>query len=432
MANIIIVGAQWGDEGKGKIVDYLSEKADVIARYQGGNNAGHTVVINNEKFIFHLIPSGILHEGKICIIGNGVVIDPSVLLDEIYNLRKRGIRVEGKLYISKNAHLIMPYHKEIEKEDEKLKGHKKLGTTGRGIGPAYVDKIARTGIRVIDLLQPSLFKEKLKLNLNNINFLLKNMYKAPGINEKALYKEYMSYAKKLSKYISDTDIIINKMISENRNIIFEGAQGTLLDIDHGTYPYVTSSNASAGGACTGLGVGPTKITKVLGVSKVYTTRVGGGPFPTEIKGTLGDWIRERGGEYGATTGRPRRCGWLDMVILKHSARVNGLTGIALTKLDVLDGLKTIKVCTSYRYKGKIYEDLPKEINIIEECKPIYKEFKGWNTSTVGIKEYAKLPESARLYIKEIEKMLEVKVQIISTGQKRDEIIQLQNIFASQD
>ncbi len=430
MANVIIVGAQWGDEGKGKIVDYLSEKADVVARYQGGNNAGHTVVINNNKFIFHLIPSGILHKGKICIIGNGVVIDPSVLLDEIFNLKKRGIKVEGKLYISKNAHLIMPYHKTIEKESEKLKGLKKIGTTGRGIGPAYVDKIARTGIRVVDLLQPSVFKEKLRLNLTSINFLLKNMYKAPTFNEQALYKEYMGYAKKLSKYIADTDIIINKMISENRNIIFEGAQGTLLDIDHGTYPYVTSSNACAGGACTGLGVGPTKITSVLGVSKVYTTRVGGGPFPTEIKDTLGDLIREKGGEYGATTGRPRRCGWLDLVILRHSARVNGLTGIALTKLDVLDGLKTIKVCTSYRYKGKIYQEFPKEINIIEGCKPIYKEFKGWNTSTVGIKEYAKLPESARLYIKEIEKMLGINVQLISTGQKRDEIIQLQNIFGS--
>ncbi|MGQ9570930.1 MAG: adenylosuccinate synthase [Thermodesulfovibrionales bacterium] len=430
MANVIIVGAQWGDEGKGKIVDYLSEKADVVARYQGGNNAGHTVVINNKKFIFHLIPSGILHKDKICIIGNGVVIDPSVLLDEISNLRKRGIKVEGKLFISKNAHLIMPYHKAIEKESEKLKGLKKIGTTGRGIGPAYVDKIARTGIRVIDLLQPSVFKEKLRLNLTNINFLLKNMYKAPTINEEALYREYIGYAKKLYMYIADTDIIINKMISENRNIIFEGAQGTLLDIDHGTYPYVTSSNASAGGACTGLGVGPTKITNVLGVSKAYTTRVGGGPFPTEIKHALGDFIREKGGEYGATTGRPRRCGWLDMVILKHSARVNGLTGIALTKLDVLDGLKTIKVCTSYRYKGEIYQELPKEINIIEGCKPIYREFKGWNTSTVGIKEYAELPKSARLFIKEIEKMLDINIQLISTGQKRDEIIQLQNIFGS--
>ncbi|NWF51546.1 MAG: adenylosuccinate synthase [Nitrospirae bacterium] len=428
MANIIIVGAQWGDEGKGKIVDYLSEKADVIARYQGGNNAGHTVVINNKKFIFHLIPSGILHKGKICIIGNGVVVDPSVLIEEINSLKKKKIKVDGKLYLSKNAHLIMPYHKVIEKESEKFKGFKKIGTTGRGIGPAYVDKIARTGIRVVDLLQPTVFKEKLKANLTIINFLLKNLYNAPCLKEKVLYSEYMDYAKKLSKYIVDTDIIINVMISKNKNIIFEGAQGTLLDVDHGTYPYVTSSSATAGGACTGLGVGPTNITKVLGISKVYTTRVGGGPFPTEIKDSVGEMLREKGLEYGATTGRPRRCGWLDMVVLRHSARVNGLTGIALTKLDVLDGLKTIKICTSYKHKGKIYKEFPKEINIMEECKPIYKEYKGWNTSTVGIKEFTKLPERARIYIKEIENMLGVEVQMISTGQKRDEVILLKNIY----
>jgi adenylosuccinate synthase len=324
----------------------------------------------------------------------------------------------------------MPYHKAIEKESEKFKGLKKIGTTGRGIGPAYVDKIARTGIRVVDLLQPTVFKEKLKANLRNVNFLLKNLYKAPCLNGKVLYSEYMDYAEKLSKYIADTDIIINIMISKNKNIIFEGAQGTLLDVDHGTYPYVTSSSPTAGGACTGLGVGPTKITKVLGVSKAYTTRVGGGPFPTEIKDSLGDILREKGGEYGATTGRPRRCGWLDMVILRHSVRVNGLTGIALTKLDVLDGLKKIKVCTSYKHKGKIYKELPKEINIMEECKPIYKEFDGWSSSTAGIKEFEKLPETARIYIKEIENMLGVEVQMISTGQKRDEVILLKNIFSS--
>jgi len=428
MSNVIIVGAQWGDEGKGKIVDYLSEKADVVARYQGGNNAGHTVVINNAKFIFHLIPSGILHEGKICIIGNGVVIDPSVLLEEIDRLKKKGIKVNRKLYLSKNAHLIMPYHKAIEKEIENFKGLKKIGTTGRGIGPAYADKMSRTGIRVVDLLQPSEFKEKLKTNLKNINFLLENFYKVPGLGEEAIFTEYMGYAKKLSKYIADTDIMINRMISENKNILFEGAQGTLLDVDHGTYPYVTSSSATAGGACTGLGVGPTKISKVLGVSKAYTTRVGSGPFPTEIKDSLGDMLREKGGEYGATTGRPRRCGWLDMVVLRHSARINGLTSLAITKLDVLDGLKTIKICTSYKYKGKIYKDLPKEINIIRECKPQYKEFKGWNTITVGTRDFAKLPQAAQKYIKEIETMSGVKVQIISTGQKRDEIIKLEEIL----
>lgn len=428
MSNVIIVGAQWGDEGKGKIVDYLSEKADVIARYQGGNNAGHTVVINNEKFIFHLIPSGILHEGKICLIGNGVVVDPSVLLEEINRLKKKGIKVDEKLYLSKNAHLIMPYHRAIDNESERSKGAKKIGTTGRGIGPAYADKMARTGIRVVDLLQPSVFKEKLKTNLTNINFLLENLYKVPGLGEEVIFSEYMGYAEKLSEYIADTDIIINRMISDNRNILFEGAQGTLLDVDHGTYPYVTSSNATAGGACTGLGVGPTKISKVLGVSKAYTTRVGSGPFPTEIKDSLGDMLREKGGEYGATTGRPRRCGWLDMVVLKHSARINGLTGIVITKLDVLDDLKTIKICTSYKYKGKTYEDLPKEINIIEECEPLYKEVEGWNTSTVGTRYFDKLPEAAQTYIKEIETMLGLEVQLISTGQKRDETIQIKEIF----
>jgi adenylosuccinate synthase len=428
MSNVIIVGAQWGDEGKGKIVDYLSEKADVVARYQGGNNAGHTVVINNAKFIFHLIPSGILHEGKVCIIGNGVVIDPSVLLEEIDRLKKKGIKVDKKLYLSKNAHLIMPYHKAIEKEIENFKGLKKIGTTGRGIGPAYADKMSRTGIRVVDLLQPSVFKEKLKTNLKNINFLLDNFYKVPTLGVEAIFSEYMGYAKKLSKYVADTDIMINRMISENKSILFEGAQGTLLDVDHGTYPYVTSSNATAGGACTGLGVGPTKISKVLGVSKAYTTRVGSGPFPTEIKDSLGDMLREKGGEYGATTGRPRRCGWLDMVVLRHSVRINGLTGLAITKLDVLDGLKTIKICTSYKYKGKIYKDLPKEINIIEECKPQYKEFEGWDTITVGTRNFTKLPKAAQKYIKEIENMSGVKVSIISTGQKRDEIIKIEEIL----
>src|SRR3972149_6267297 len=428
MSNIVIVGAQWGDEGKGKVVDFLSEKADVIARYQGGNNAGHTVVIKNEKFILHLIPSGILRKGKTCIIGNGVVVDPASLIEEIEKLKERGVRVDKNLLLSKNAHLIMPYHKAIDRKSERRRGKKNIGTTGRGIGPAYADKMARRGIKVADLLYPQTLKEKLSANLPDINFLLENLYRVSGFKIEDIYREYMGYAKKLSAYIADTDIIINKMISQNRKVLFEGAQGTLLDVDHGTYPYVTSSSATAGGACTGLGVGPTKISKVLGVSKAYTTRVGSGPFPTEIKDALGDMLREKGGEYGATTGRPRRCGWLDMVVLKHSARINGLTGIVITKLDVLDGLKTIKICTSYKYKGKIYEELPKESNIIEECEPLYKELEGWNTSTVGTRDFAKLPETAQTYIKEIETMLGVEVQIISTGQKRDEIIQLKEIF----
>jgi adenylosuccinate synthase len=428
MPNVIVVGLQWGDEGKGKIVDYLSRKADVVARYQGGHNAGHTVVINNEKFILHLIPSGILYKDKLCLIGNGVVVDPSALIEEMKGLKQRGVEVEKNLYLSKNAHLIMPYHMIIDRENERLRGRKSIGTTGRGIGPAYCDKIGRAGIRVADLLQPELFRENLKANLFHINFLLENLYKVTPLNLEDIYAEYMGYAEKLSPYIADTDVITNDMISKKKNVLFEGAQGTLLDIDHGTYPYVTSSNAIAGGACTGLGVGPTKITKVLGVVKAYTTRVGGGPFPTEIKDALGEKIREKGGEYGATTGRPRRCGWLDIVILRHSVRINGVTGIAITKLDILDGLDRIRICTSYKYKNKIHDEFPKEINIFEECEPEYEEVEGWDTSTLGIQDFNKLPEAAKKYIKKIEDMLRVEVQLISTGQRREELIQLKEQF----
>ncbi|OGW52663.1 MAG: adenylosuccinate synthase [Nitrospirae bacterium RBG_13_43_8] len=428
MSNVVIVGAQWGDEGKGKIVDYLSERADVIARYQGGNNAGHTVVVNNEKFILHLIPSGILHKGKICIIGNGVVVDPASLIEEIKELKERGVKVDKNLLLSKNAHIIMPYHRAIDRESERCRGKKNIGTTGRGIGPAYADKMARRGIKVTDLLYPKTLKEKLSANLPDVNFLLEQRYKVSGFKLEDIYREYTGYARKLSAYVADTDIVVNNMISQNKKVLFEGAQGTLLDVDHGTYPYVTSSSPIAGGVCTGIGVGPTKISKVLGVVKAYTTRVGSGPFPTEIKDALGKAIREKGGEYGATTGRPRRCGWLDMVVLRHSARVNGFTGIAITKLDVLDGLKTIKICTSYKYREKIYREFPKEIGIIENCVPIYEEMKGWSSSTVGITDLSNLPQAAKAYIKKIESFLSVEVQLISTGQKRDEIIQIKNLF----
>jgi adenylosuccinate synthase len=428
MPNVVVVGLQWGDEGKGKIVDVLSEKADVVARYQGGHNAGHTVVINSEKFVLHLIPSGILYKGKTCLIGNGVVVEPAALIEEMDGLEQRGVPIRGNLFLSKNAHIIMPYHMALDRESEKLRGAKSIGTTGRGIGPAYCDKIGRSGIRVADLLQPDMFKEKLTANLTHINFLLEHLYNAPVFNVEDIFHEYMGYAEKLSKYIADTDIIVNNTIAEKGNVLFEGAQGTLLDIDHGTYPYVTSSNAIAGGACTGLGVGPTKITKVLGIVKAYTTRVGSGPFPTEITDSLGDRIREKGGEYGATTGRPRRCGWLDTVILKHSARINGLTGIAITKLDILDGLDVIKICTAYKHQGKLYEEFPKEINIFSECEPVYIEMPGWHESTQGITDYNGLPKAAKAYIKKIEKILKVKVHLISTGQRRDELIMLKEQF----
>jgi adenylosuccinate synthase len=428
MPNVVVVGLQWGDEGKGKIVDYLSEKADVVARYQGGHNAGHTVVLQSEKFILHLIPSGILYKGKKCLIGNGVVIDPAALIEEINGLIARGVEINGNLFISKNAHVIMPYHMALDRESEKIRGKKSIGTTGRGIGPAYCDKIGRTGIRMADLLQPPIFQEKLAAHLVYVNYLLENLYKARPFSADDIYDEYMRYADQLSAHVADTDIMINKTIAEKGNVLFEGAQGTLLDIDHGTYPFVTSSNAVAGGACTGLGVGPTKITRVLGVVKAYTTRVGSGPFPTEIADELGDSLREKGGEYGATTGRPRRCGWLDIVILKHAARINGVTGIAVTKLDILDGIDTIKICSAYRYKGKIYDEFPKEMNVFEECEPVYEEMHGWNSSTRGIRQFSELPKAAKAYIRTVEKMLGVKVHMISTGQRRDELIALKDQF----
>jgi adenylosuccinate synthase len=435
MANIVVVGAQWGDEGKGKIVDLLTESADVVARYQGGHNAGHTVKIKNEKFILHVIPSGILHRGKACIIGNGVVIDPKSLIEEIEGLKRRKIYVGKNLFISGRAHVIMPYHTVLDGKHEEAKGSKKIGTTGRGIGPAYVDKMSRQGIRMVDLMDSKVFKEKLKANLSEINFLLEKKYKHRKISVEKIYSEYMKYVEYLSPFVTDTVVLTNKFIDRGKSVLFEGAQGTLLDIDHGTYPYVTSSNASVGGVCTGLGVSPSKLNGILGIVKAYTTRVGGGPFPTELKDKLGEYLRLHGGEYGATTGRPRRCGWLDMVSLKHSIRINGFTGIALTKLDVLDGIDKIKVCVAYRYedpqkscscsrKGRAcrFTDMPQIANVLEACKPVYKELEGWRKKTKGVTKLKGLPKQARAYIDYISETLNVDVDIISTGQKRDEVV----------
>ncbi|NLI29558.1 MAG: adenylosuccinate synthase, partial [Nitrospiraceae bacterium] len=347
MSTVVIVGAQWGDEGKGKIVDVLTQKADTIVRYQGGNNAGHTVVIGNDKYVLHLIPSGILHGGKKCVIGNGVVIDPAALLTEIDKLAARNIGTDG-LFIAQNAHIIMPYHSAVESEQEKSK---KIGTTLRGIGPSYTDKIARQGVRAVDLLKPEVFRDKLRNNLEMINFLMEKYYKAQKLDEALIFDNYMKHAARLRRYITDTQTLVNRDVDAKKNVLLEGAQGTLLDIDHGTYPFVTSSNTIAGGACTGAGIGPTRINKVLGIVKAYTTRVGEGPFPTELKDAIGEDIRQRGGEFGATTGRPRRCGWLDIIGLRYSVWVNGLTGIGLTKLDILDTMDTIKYCVGYRYQG---------------------------------------------------------------------------------
>jgi adenylosuccinate synthase len=441
MANIVVVGAQWGDEGKGKIVDLLTDRADVVARYQGGHNAGHTVKIKDREFILHLIPSGILHKGKTCIIGNGVVVDPKALIEEIKGLKKRKISVGKRLFISGRAHVIMPYHNMLDGAHENSKGNKKIGTTGRGIGPAYVDKMSRVGIRMADLLDPEGFKQKLRTNLSEINFLLANKYKTKKISLKKVYDEYMRYAKHLAPFVTDTVVLINDLMAKGKNVLFEGAQGTLLDIDHGTYPYVTSSNACAGGVCTGLGVSPKSIDGIVGIVKAYTTRVGSGPFPTELKDRLGKELRLKGGEYGATTGRARRCGWLDLVSLKHSIRINGFTGLALTKLDVLDGLDKIKVCVAYKYKDPTnscscskkgracrFTDFPQQVGVVEKCEPVYEELEGWSGSTKGIENFKDLPKQAKAYIKYISDRLNVKVNLVSTGQKRNEIIFVKDPF----
>jgi len=418
MSTVVIVGAQWGDEGKGKIVDVLTQKADTIVRYQGGNNAGHTVVIGNDKYVLHLIPSGILHGGKKCVIGNGVVIDPAALLTEIDKLAARNIGTDG-LFIAQNAHIIMPYHSAVESEQEKSK---KIGTTLRGIGPSYTDKIARQGVRAVDLLKPEVFRDKLRNNLEMINFLMEKYYKAQKLDEALIFDNYMKHAARLGRYITDTQTLVNRDVDAKKNVLLEGAQGTLLDIDHGTYPFVTSSNTIAGGACTGAGIGPTRINKVLGIVKAYTTRVGEGPFPTELKDAIGEDIRQRGGEFGATTGRPRRCGWLDIIGLRYSVWVNGLTGIGLTKLDILDTMDTIKYCVGYRYQGEILTEFPKDLDTLFSCEPVYEEMPGWKSNTIGATKFAQLPKNAQAYIRKIEELVQTPIDIISTGQKRDEII----------
>ena len=421
MANIVVVGLQWGDEGKGKVVDILSRQADIIARYQGGHNAGHTVVINKETFVLHLIPSGILHEGKLCIIGNGVVVDPEALIEELNHLEKRGIKIQNRLFISYRANLIMPYHRTLDQAKEKAVGTRKIGTTGRGIGPAYEDKMARLGIRVADLLQDKIFKEKLRENLAMKNDLLRH-YQAEEMSFEGICEQYLGYAKFLRNYAADTSFLIHQALKKGQSILFEGAQGTMLDVDHGTYPYVTSSNAVAGGACTGLGIGPTHIHGVLGIMKAYTTRVGEGPFPTELNDEIGQSMRRYGAEFGATTGRPRRCGWFDALITRYAVRINGVSSIAVTKLDVLDHYEKIKVCVGYRYKGEILTEFPALPEVLEEAVPMYEELDGWKTPTTGIDSLEKLPYLARKYIDRLSELSGAEISIISTGPERQQTI----------
>lgn len=421
----VIVGAQWGDEGKGKIVDLLSEKVDVVARYQGGPNAGHTVVIGEEEIILHQIPSGIIRPHTKCVIGNGVVIDPVVLMQEIDFLKTKGIDVTGRLYISHRAHLIMPYHKALDSsKEEAADSERKIGTTGKGIGPAYVDKYDRSGVRIVDLLNPDFLKEKLQRNIREKNLLLGKVYGSETLDPEKIVEEYVRFDELIDEFVTDTSTFINEAIDRGDDILVEGAQGTMLDVDFGTYPFVTSSNPTAGGACSGLGIGPTRINEVLGIVKAYTTRVGMGPFPTEFDPEFSEKIRQLGGEFGATTGRPRRCGWFDAVVVKHAARINGLTGLAITKLDVLDTLEEIKICTGYRYGDKVLHHYPAELWIQEQVEPILESHPGWQASTANAKNWDDLPENAKSYLERLRELVGVPIEIVSVGSDRDQTIML--------
>jgi adenylosuccinate synthase len=426
MANVVIVGAQWGDEGKGKIVDLLTRYVDLVVRFQGGNNAGHTIVLKGEKFVVHLIPSGILYRNKRCIIGNGVVLDPAVLIDEIDEIKKRGyFKNDSQLMISEETHLILPYHRRIDMAREKTF---KIGTTGRGIGPAYEDKVARCGIRVVDLMDERIFREKLEANLIQKNIYLTQVLREKGFEFSEIFDEYLQYKNRLEKYVKNTSLILFREIEKGKNVLFEGAQGALLDLDHGTYPYVTASNTLAGNACAGSGIGPTMINSVIGVAKAYTTRVGEGPFPTELQDEIGEKIREKGGEYGATTGRPRRCGWLDAVVVNHSIRVNGIREMVITKLDVLNDFDTIKICVGYRADGKVFYHVPSNLEILKRSEPVYEELSGWKTELKGAKNFKDLPPNAKRYIRRIEELMRTKIAMISVGSERNETISIKNPF----
>ena len=429
MANLVIVGTQWGDEGKGKIVDLLSEYADLVIRFQGGNNAGHTMVVDGEQIISHLVPSGIL-QGKTCIIGNGLVVDPNVLLNEIDYLTGKGVLCgPEKLVISERAQVIMPYHMQIDLGREKLKGDKKIGTTGRGIGPAYEDKVTRHGIRMVDLIDPDEFKAKLSAILPEKNHYLERFLNQAPMSMDDILDQYSEFAKRLAPYVTNVSVVVDKAVREKRQLLFEGAQGTHLDIDHGTYPFVTSSNTVSGNACCGAGIGPTRIDHVMGIVKAYTTRVGAGPFTSELIDDTGNYIQKKGAEFGATTGRRRRCGWLDSVILNNAARLNGLTGLAITKLDVLGGLEELKICTGYRYNDRQLDAFPASLKVLDACEPVYETLPGWEEDISGIRDFRNLPSNVRVYLRRIEELTDVPVQIVSVGPGRDQTIVLNNPLA---
>lgn len=428
MSAFTVLGAQWGDEGKGKMTDYLAEEADVVVRFQGGNNAGHTVVVGDKEYKLHLIPSGILYEDKLNVIGNGVVVDPKALFEEIAYLEGVGVKVTpDKLIVSDRAHLIMPYHKILDKLKEKARGKNDIGTTGKGIGPCYTDKFERCGIRVCDLMHKDVFEEKLKENIEMKNAYITNVLGGEALNFDEILKEYLEFGEKLKPFVQDTSVRVYNDIKANKTVLFEGAQGMLLDIDYGTYPYVTSSNTTAGGVASGVGIGPNMITNSVGITKAYTTRVGKGPFPTELLDETGDWIREKGHEYGVTTGRSRRCGWLDLVIVKTAARVSGLTSLAVTKIDTLAGLEKIKVCVGYKFNDTVIDYFPASLEDLAKCEPIYEEFDGWDDSVADVRSYDELPDNVKKYLNRIAEFTDTKISIVGVGPKRDQTMRVNSL-----
>ncbi|MGD6816308.1 adenylosuccinate synthase [Metabacillus sp. 84] len=427
MSSAVVVGTQWGDEGKGKITDFLSENAEVIARYQGGNNAGHTIKFDGVTYKLHLIPSGIFYSDKICVIGNGMVVDPKAIVQELAYLHDKGVSTDN-LRISNRAHVILPYHLKLDAVEEDRKGANKIGTTKKGIGPAYMDKAARIGIRIADLLDRESFEEKLARNLDEKNRLFEKMYEVEGFKIEDILDEYFEYGQQIKKYVCDTSVVLNDALDEGRRVLFEGAQGVMLDIDQGTYPFVTSSNPVAGGVTIGSGVGPTKINHVVGVSKAYTTRVGDGPFPTELTNETGDRIREVGREYGTTTGRPRRVGWFDSVVVRHARRVSGITDLSLNSIDVLTGIETLKICVAYRFRGEVMEQFPASLKELAECEPVYEELPGWTEDITGAKTLEDLPENARHYLERVSQLTGIPLSIFSVGPDRSQTNVLRSVY----
>ncbi|WP_027415051.1 adenylosuccinate synthase [Aneurinibacillus terranovensis] len=428
MSTVVVVGSQWGDEGKGKVTDFLAEKAEVVARYQGGNNAGHTIVLDGVRYKLNTIPSGIFYKDKICVIGNGMVVNPKALVDELDYLHSYNVAADN-LRISDRCHVIMPYHLKLDGIEESTKGANKIGTTLKGIGPAYMDKAARIGIRMADLMDKAEFEKKLRRNLEEKNRLFEKVYETEGFKAEDILEEYLGYAERLRQYVTDTSVVLNDAIDSGRRVLFEGAQGVMLDIDQGTYPFVTSSNPVAGGVCIGSGVGPTKIRHVVGVAKSYTTRVGDGPFPTELHDEIGHHIRETGKEYGTVTGRPRRVGWFDSVVVRHARRVSGITALSLNSLDVLTGIETIKICAAYRFKGEVLEHYPANLNVLAECEPIYEELPGWKEDITGVRSLDELPENARHYVERVTQLTGIPLSMFSVGPEREQTNVVRSVYA---